>query len=153
MFNAEVYDCKTSWLNFGLSTFFYVAYAVSSIIIYHFYLDVNCTSSINLISLQQWLLGFGIAFAIMPLFHMYVLLYHRKPFAIMYYSYVYFLSLPFNIGYSILGVIVLFRDSMPCLNSASPLFIDVLSSIISEWIFIVIIIFEIYHKYKREYKK
>jgi len=152
MFSPEPdVSCLSKLFNFSLTTIFSVGYAVTCIIFYGLYLDVTCTEN-NILSLQNWILGCGIAYCIIPVFHLSIFGIGNRFFSAIYYFYMFVLNLSFNISWSIVGAIILFRDSLPCQNLASPLFAVAISGLLYQWITIGTILWEMKCKYSRSYQ-
>lgn len=119
-----------------LTTLFSLLFSASCIAVYIIDYDKTCTIS-DIMSMQQWLLGCGIAYAILPLFHLTVFSIKTKYGAIHGY-YILLINLPFNIAWSFVGAIVLFRDSSHCMNLAS--WSMTLSGLIYQWITVLSIL-------------
>lgn len=145
-------SCCSSLFNYSLTTLFSVGYAVTCIIIYSLYLNVECSNS-NILTLQNWVLGCGVAYCIMPVLHLSIFGIRNRVFSAIYYFYMFFLNLPFNISWSIVGAIILFRDSFPCQSLASPLYAVAFSGLIYQWVSIATILWEMKCKYSRSYSK
>ena len=87
----------------------------------------------------------------MPSFNALVFGIKNKQGAIVYFSYLFFLNFPFNIAWSILGSVMLFKYSMSCVENA--LWQVALSCLIFHWITIIFILWEMKNKYTKIPKK
>jgi len=143
MFSPEP-DVKWSQLIFQYlaSSFSSLAYGIACVVIYSMYEDVNCT--LKGIRLQNWVFGSGIAYCITPGFNALVFGIKDKIGAIIYFSYLFFLYLPFNVVWSIIGSIMLFKYSMGCTDN--PLWQMAVFSLVFHWITIIFILWELKNK-------
>lgn len=105
----------------------------------------GCSTS-DVLLLKQWIFGCAIAYSIIPLLHLTIFGLKHKIGAILYYSYLYFLSFPFNISWSIAGSIILFRDSSICKDLQPSIWFTALSTLIFQWLTILATVIEIIGK-------
>ena len=147
MFRPEPeYTCCKLVFNYVLTTLFTASYAIICIIFYRIF-TMPCTTIVFL-SLQQWILGCAIAYSTLIFLHLTLFGIRNKILAVLYYSYVYFLNLPFCISWSIVGSVVLFRDSPVCQDILSPLWSLALSCLIFQWVSLGFIAWEIITKFR-----
>ena len=113
-----------------------IGYGIACIIIYSTNENINCTTK-----------GISIIYCATPCLNGLIFGIKNKQGAIAYFSYIFLLSFPFNIAWSILGSVMLFKYSMNCVSNA--LWQVALSCLIFHWITIVFILWEIRNKYTR----
>ncbi len=156
MFRPDELSMGKRILGYSLHTGFSLIYGIVCIYFYTLYSNATCvylnsnSTQINLISLPVWLLGSGIYFicSILPKISLFGI--NKRIPAIIYYSDVYFLALPFHLAWSIIGGVVLFRDSGKCLSEEGILWIWSLSTLICHFIFVVVYATEVFQKYRKE---
>ena len=126
-----------------ISSFTSLGYGIACIIIYSMNEYIDCTT--KGISLQNWVLGSGIVYCITPGFNALIFGIKDKIGAIIYFSYMFFLYLPFNVAWSIVGSVMLFKYSMSCTDN--PLWQMAVFSLVFHWITILFILWELRNKY------
>lgn len=148
MFRPDQLSMAKRALGYFMHTGFCLLYGIVCIVFYSLYSNTTCSES-NILKLPNWLLGIGIflIFTLIPKLSIFGI--DKKIPAIIYYSDIYFISLPFHIIWSIIGSIVLFRDSSKCLAQEDVLWIWSLSTLICEWILIIVYSVDVLQKYRR----
>ena len=125
-----------------LSSLISLAYGIASIIIYNMNKEINCTT--EGILLQDWVLGSGLVYCIAVPLNATIFGIRNKYGAMIYYTYLFLLYFPFNIAWSIVGSVMLFKYSMNCVDNA--LWQMAISSLIFHWITILFISWEMISK-------
>jgi hypothetical protein len=149
MFSPEPdVSCLSCLFNYSLTALFSLGYAITCLIIYSSYSDIVCTN-VNILSLQNWIFGCGIAYIILSIFHLSIFGIRKRVFSTIYYFYMFLLNLPFVISWNIIGSIILFRDSYSCIEKASPLWAVAISGLVYQWVSIITILWEMKCKYSR----
>ena len=105
-------------------------------------------SNTNILPLSSWIFGSAIAYCIIPLFYISIFGISHNIGAFMYFGFLFLLYLPFNISWSIVGSIILFRDSNYCREIYPSLWYISLSLLIYQWISILTISWEMKNKFK-----
>lgn len=100
-----------------------------------------CSSS-TILPLSSWIFGSAIVYCIIPLFYISIFATSSTIGAFLYFSFLFFLYFPFNISWSIVGSIVLFRDSSYCREIYPNLWYISLSVLVYCWISILSILWE-----------
>ena len=139
-------QCSNRVLNFIIVMVSCLASAALAFMAY-FTSPAPCSNTNNL-PLSSWIFGSAIAYCIIPLFYSSIFGISHKIGAFMYFGFLFFLYLPFNISWSIVGSIILFRDSSYCREVYPSLWYISLSLLIYQWISILTISWEMKNKLK-----
>lgn len=139
---------KYNCLQYLIFFIFVGSEAAVSFIFYFLYPNENCSNS-DIFPVQYWLLGNAIFFSFLLILGLSVFGDKYKFFAIVYDTML-ILELLFSITWSVLGAIILFRDSSNCLETNGSLWIFTLFSLIFYWINIIFLIWTLIIKIKKK---
>jgi hypothetical protein len=128
---------KHNLLNYFILFFFSGVEIAGSFVFYFLYQNDKCSNS-PLFSIQDWLLGNAIFFSILIFAALSIFGDKYQFFAIVYDSTI-IVEMCFSITWSVIGSVILFRDSLDCFNSNINICIFTLYSLTFYWLNIILL--------------